>query len=77
MNCEKCFYYHERECRRFPPFHGFPVVAVSSWCGEFKAKEIEICLVEEKSVKKEEADLDNFLESYQPKRGWPKGKPRK
>ena len=72
MQCNECRYYHERECRRFPPFHGFPLVNGSSWCGEWKEKDV----VKAELAAEEEKEIDDFLETYK-KRGWPKGKPRK
>jgi hypothetical protein len=40
MKCELCKYYHESECRRYPP--PFQVVSAETWCGEFKERIKEI-----------------------------------
>ena len=51
--CGKCRFYHEGDCRRFPPqvgcdsnseyssgvFYAFPSVRKEEWCGEFKPNE--------------------------------------
>lgn len=79
-SCVECLFYIEPECRRYPPGErGFVRVSGGSWCGEFKAREVVVCPVEEK-VKVEEVKVEEKAEVSEPevkKRGWPLGKPRK
>jgi hypothetical protein len=52
MKCEKCIYFDDDVCKRYPPaisaamdssdelipFLGYPSVEPDDWCGEFKAE---------------------------------------
>ena len=51
-SCTGCQYWFDPECHRFPPKDGYPVRCRG--CGEYKAKEVIICPVEEKKEEKAE-----------------------
>jgi len=41
--CERCLFWKEGRCRRFPPamIEGWPRTQADDWCGEFEEKEFE------------------------------------